>query len=66
MSEMLACLAFVRYDGDSKLMVIANRNEHEIDYYLPDDWHGAKTLYGNYVEENKVKVDGLGVAILER
>ena len=43
-----------------------NRNEHEIDYYLPDDWHGAKTLYGNYVEENKVKVDGLGVAILER
>ena len=63
-SEMLSCLAFVRYDGKSKIMVIANRNEHDIDYYLPADWHGAKALYGNFVEENKVKVDGLGVAIL--
>ena len=65
-SEMLSCLAFVRYDGDSKLMVIANRNEHDINYYLPADWHGAKALYGNAVEENKVKVEALGVAILTK
>ena len=65
-SEMLSCLAFVRYDGKSKIMVIANRNEHDIDYYLPDDWYGAKALYGNFAEENKVKVDGLGVAILTK
>jgi hypothetical protein len=63
---MLSCLAYVRYDGDSKLMVIANRNEHEIDYYLPEDWHNATALYGNFVEENKVKVEGLGVAILKK
>ena len=63
-SEMLSCLAFVRYDGESKIMVIANRNEHEIDYYLPDDWRNSKTLLGNFVEDNKVKVEGLGVAIL--
>ena len=63
---MLSCLAFVRYDGDSKIMVIANRNEHEIDYYLPEDWYDAKTLYGNFVEDSKIKVDGLGVAILTK
>jgi hypothetical protein len=63
---MLSCLAYVRYYGDSKLMVIANRNEHEIDYYLPEDWHNATALYGNFVEENKVKVEGLGVAILKK
>ena len=63
-SEMLSCLAFVRYDGKSRIMVIANRNDHDIDYYLPDDWHNAKTLLGNFVEDNKVKVEGLGVAIL--
>ncbi len=63
-SEMLSCLAFVRHDDAEKIMLIANRNEHEIDYFLPPEWHNSKTLLGAEVQGDKVKVEALGVAIL--
>lgn len=63
-SEMLGCLAFVRKDKDSEIMLIANRNDHEIDYYLPYEWHNAKSLLGNETSGDKVKLNGLDVAIL--
>ncbi len=63
-SEMLSCLAFVRDGEGEKVMLIANRNEHEIDYYLPPEWHNSKALLGADVQGDKVKVEGLGVVIL--
>lgn len=63
-SEMLSCLAFVRHDKGERVMLIANRNEHEIDYFLPPEWHNAKTLLGNEVQADKVKISGIDVAIL--
>ena len=61
---MLSCLAFVRHDKNDKIMLIANRNEHDIDYFLPPEWHNSKTLLGNEVQGNKVKVGGIDIAIL--
>ncbi|MDD6146528.1 MAG: glycoside hydrolase family 13 protein [Oscillospiraceae bacterium] len=65
-SEMLGCLAYVRYSGKSKIMVIANRNDHEIDYYLPLDWHNCISLLGGKVQGDKVKIDALEAVILTK
>lgn len=63
-SEMLSCLAFVRYNDSESVMLISNRNEHEIDYYLPPEWHCAKSLLGGEVQGNRVKINPLGTSIL--
>lgn len=63
-SEMLSCLAFVRYNDEEKIMLISNRNEHEIDYYLPPEWHCAKSLLGGEVQGDKIKIESLSAAIL--
>lgn len=65
-SEMLGCLAYTRTGEKDSIMVIVNRNEHEIDYYLPEQWHTAKTVLGNCIQGNKVKLGGLDAVILER
>lgn len=63
-SEMLSCLAFVRYNDEEKIMLISNRNEHEIDYYLPPEWHCSKSLLGGEVQGDRIKIDSLSAAIL--
>ncbi len=65
-SEMLGCLAFIRKNHDDEIMVIVNRNEHEIDYYLPWDWHNAKAVFGGEMLGHKVKTDGLSAIILKK
>lgn len=65
-SEMYGCLAFVRRNANSEIMVIVNRNEHEIDYYLPEDWHNAKSLLGNEPAGAKVSLGATDVVILSK
>jgi len=65
-SEMLGCLAFVRKNTDEEIMVIVNRNEHSIDYYLPWDWHNSKVIFGSEMQGNKAVVDALGAIILKK
>lgn len=65
-SEMLGCLAFVRYSEKDKILVIVNRNEHEIDYYLPSDWHNTKAIFGSEMQGTKAHLDGLSVIILKK
>lgn len=43
-SEMLSCLCFQRIKGDSRTVIIINRNDHPIDYVLPD-MDGEKKIY---------------------
>ncbi len=64
-SEMLSCLAFERADEKGKILVIINRNEHEIDYYLPEEWKTGKSLLGGTAEGGKVHLDALSAAILK-
>ena len=65
-SEMLGCLAFTRKSGNSEILVIVNRNEHEIDYYLPEYWHNARAVFGESMMGNKAKLKALGYIILKK
>lgn len=65
-SEALGCLAYVRKKDDEEVMIIINRNEHEIDYYLPFEFHNAKTLIGSQVQNEKIKLAALEAAIIKR
>lgn len=63
-SAMLGCVAYVReLDADS-IMVICNRNPHEISYYLPRDWHGCRCLTGHTVTDNAAVIPGDTAVIL--
>ncbi len=51
-SAMLSCVAYMREAEGEKIMVIANRNYHEIDYYLPDEFkHKEELIYGAQVTD---------------
>ncbi len=65
-SEMLGCLAFVRKGTDDEIMVIVNRNEHDIDYYLPYEWHNSKAVFGGTMQGQSVKLSALDAVILRK
>ena len=64
-SEMLSCLAFTREDDNDRIFVVVNRNEHDIDYYLPEEWNSAETLMGERVENGSLHLPALSAAILK-
>ena len=63
-SYMLGCVAFRRHDENGDIMVIVNRNEHSINYRLPDFYQNAKTLYGDNVQNGEVFINGCSFVIL--
>lgn len=63
-SAMLGCVAYARVCGDDRIMVICNRNPHDIVYYLPQEWHGCRCLTGQSVTENSASVPGDTAVIL--
>ncbi|MBQ7117640.1 MAG: glycoside hydrolase family 13 protein, partial [Clostridia bacterium] len=65
-SEMLGCLAFERSDRKDSILVIVNRNEHEIDYYLPVSWHNSRQIFGTGMQGQSVKLGALEAAILKK
>ena len=65
-SEMLGCLAFVRKNNEEEIMVIVNRNEHQIDYFLPLDWQNSKVVFGGDMQGHKAVIDALGAIILKK
>ncbi len=66
LSEMLGCLAFVRKGRKDSILVIINRNEHEIDYYLPDEWHNSMAVFGEKMQGQKVNMEALSAIILKK
>lgn len=51
-SAMLSCVAYTRETENEKILVIANRNYHEIDYYLPDEFkYKEEMIYGAQVTD---------------
>jgi len=65
-SEMLGCLAFVRYSDKDEILVIINRNDHPIDYYLPENWHNTRSVFGGEMLGDKVYLDSLSAVILKK
>ncbi|MBR2418639.1 MAG: hypothetical protein IKB12_08410, partial [Clostridia bacterium] len=64
-SAMLSCLAFERQGKKDKVLVIINRNEHEIDYYLPYEWHNAQCIFGKEMQGDKAHLGALEGIILK-
>ncbi|MBQ7861565.1 MAG: glycoside hydrolase family 13 protein, partial [Clostridia bacterium] len=65
-SEMLGCLAYIRKSNMDEIMVIVNRNEHPIDYYLPFEWHNSRALFGSHMCGDKAVISGLDAIILKK
>lgn len=66
LSAVLSCVAFERNKGENSVLIIANRNEQQISYNLPQKWqHTKEVLQGNKVTES-VAVPGLAAVILKR
>lgn len=64
-SAMLSCIAYERISDREKILVIANRNPHEIKYMLPDDYKYKKELLTNSQTEEFVKVPENGATIIK-
>ena len=65
-SSMLGCAAFERTDGGQSLLIIANRNEEDISYNLPERWQNTtEILLGKKVTYN-VKVPAVSAVILAK
>lgn len=63
-SAMLSCVAYIRRGEKDKIFVIANRNNHPIDYTLPCEFENAYNLLtGEYINQS-VKINAFGAAIL--
>ncbi len=63
-SAMLGCVAYKRSGGGETLFIIANRNNHEIDYYLPDDFkYKPEILHGGY-SSDVIRINALSAVIL--
>ncbi len=64
-SAMLSCVAYMRETENEKIMVIANRNYHEIDYYLPDEFKYKEELIGNTYTKEYVKIPANSAVIIK-
>ncbi len=64
-SAMLSCVAYMRECENEKIMVIANRNYHEIDYYLPDEFRYKEELIYNAQVTDFVKIPANSAVIIK-
>lgn len=63
-SAMLSCVAYERIGENNRIFVIANRNPHDIDYYLPEAYKNKKELISEEFSTDFIKVKAFGAAIL--
>lgn len=61
-----ACVAFVREDENESLLIIANRNETDIEYYLHEEWHSAEVIFGEGECSYFIKVPAMSAVILKK
>lgn len=61
-----ACIAYVREDESQSVLVIANRNETDIEYYLHDEWHSAEVISGDGECSYFVRVPAMSAVILRK
>ncbi|MBQ8182888.1 MAG: glycoside hydrolase family 13 protein [Clostridia bacterium] len=64
-SAMLSCVAYKRYTENETMFVIVNRNNHEIDYYLPDEFKYKKEILHGGFSSDFVKIDAYSAVILK-
>ncbi len=64
-SAMLSCVAYTRECEGEKIIVIANRNYHEIDYYLPDEFKYKEELLYSAQVTDFVKIPANSAVIIK-
>ncbi len=65
-SASMGCVAYIREDKTGSIMVIANRNVHEIRYNLPCEYQESTALYGENPENCCVNVPACSFVILSK
>ncbi|MCR5484131.1 MAG: glycoside hydrolase family 13 protein [Clostridiales bacterium] len=63
-SSAMGCVAYIRKTDMNEALIIANRNEHAIDYYMPYGWSDAALLLGEKIIGDAVRIAGTSAAIL--
>ncbi len=63
-SSMLSCVAYIRESEKDKILVIANRNYHEITYNLPEEFKNSFNMLTNETATDSVKVPEYGAAMM--
>jgi glycosidase len=65
-SAALGCISYARQTGSDELIIIANRNEHDIDYYLHEEYFSIEPIYGCTSHGPYVNVPAMTCALLGR
>ena len=63
-SAMLSCVAYIRECSEEKILVIVNKNFHEIDYYLPWEFRYKSELLYNTAVSDFVKIPADSAVII--
>ena len=64
-SAMLSCVAYIRRSEEDKILVIANKNYHDIDYNLPEEFRFSEDLISGKVSDYSINVPAYGAVILK-
>lgn len=65
-SATLGCVAFERIGQEESLLIIANRNEEDIEYYLPEKYFAAEEVFSKEICTRSIKVPALSSVILKK
>ena len=65
-SAMLSCVAYIRKSESDKILVIANRNYHPIDYNLPEEFFFSKELISDQNIDYFVNIPANSAVILKK
>ncbi len=64
-SAAMGCVAYARENEEGSVLIIANRNIHEIDYYLPEEFTSGEALYGENPVNRSVRVSACSFAVIK-
>lgn len=65
-SAMLSCVCYERIGKTHAFLTIANRNEEDIDYNLPEHYHFSSNAFTKQLAEYSVKVPKMSAIVLKR
>ena len=61
---MLSCVAYIRESKEQKIFVIANKNNHDITYNLPYEFHNTVELTKDLPVTDSVTVPAYSAVLL--
>ncbi len=65
-SATLGCIAYERVTKDERVLVIANSNDHDIDYIVSDFWVGAESIFGSDVDGKSVHIGAKSASVMKK